>query len=65
MELPNGNRFAIAPDPHIEEQETSAGIGYHGYDNAAGSLNDEHATLRESRVLSNPALVDGDETSEG
>lgn len=56
VELANGSRYAIDPDPHEETHEMSAGIGYHGFVNSAGSIDEEHASLEESRVLSNSAL---------
>lgn len=64
LELPNGNRYAIAPDPHDDQHEMSAGIGYHGYVNPGGAVNDAYATLSQSRVLSNPALENGEDSSE-
>ena len=64
LELPNGNRYAIAPNPHDELQEMSASIGYHGYTNPGGAANDAYATLEQSRVLSNPALEDSDPSAE-
>lgn len=64
LELPNGNRYTIAPNPHDEKQEMSAGIGYHGYANSGGAANEGYATLEQSRVLSNPALDDGEDSSE-
>ena len=64
LELPNGNRYAVAPNPHDEKQEMSAGIGYHGYTNSGGAANEGYATLEQSRVLSNPALDDGEDLSE-
>jgi type VI secretion system secreted protein VgrG len=51
----------INPDLHEEPHEMGSGIGYHGYANAGGSLNAEHASLEQDRVLSNPALR-GDES---
>ena len=63
LELPNGNRYAIAPNSHEEQHEISTGIGYHGYTNSAGAVNEDRATLEQSRVLSNPALRDEDEPS--
>lgn len=56
IELANGSRYAIDPDPHEEKHEMSAAIGYHGFVNSAGSIDEEHASLEESRVLSNAAL---------
>ena len=64
LELPNGNRYAIAPNPQNEQQEMSAGIGYHGYTNSAGAVSKAYATLEQSRMRSNPSLDDGDEASE-
>ena len=64
LELPNGNRYTVAPNPHDEKQEMSAGIGYHGYTNSGGAANEGYATLEQSRVLSNPALDDGEDSSE-
>jgi type VI secretion system secreted protein VgrG len=55
IELPNGNRFVIDSNSHEELHEMSAGIGYHGFVNAAGSLNAQHASLEQDRILSNPA----------
>lgn len=56
LELPNGNRYDIDPDEHEEQHEMSAGIGYHGYVNAAGTHGEEPNSLEQSRVLANPAL---------
>jgi len=64
LELPNGNRFAIDPNPHEAQHEMSSGIGYHGYTNEGGSLNDAHASLEKSRLLSNPSVSAGDELPE-
>ncbi|WP_229215570.1 type VI secretion system Vgr family protein [Duganella sp. CY15W] len=64
LELPNGSRFAIASNPHKEQHEISSGIGYHGYVNEGGSLNEEYASLEQSRQLSNPAVGDDDEASD-
>jgi type VI secretion system secreted protein VgrG len=58
LELPNGSRFDIDPNPHEEQHEISSSIGYHGYTNEGGSLNEEHASLEQSRQLSNPAVSD-------
>lgn len=63
LELPNGTRFAIPPNSHEEQHEISSGIGYHGYKNEGGSLNDEHASLEQSRLLSNPAMSRSDEST--
>ncbi|WP_374579938.1 type VI secretion system Vgr family protein [Pseudoduganella sp.] len=56
IELPNGNRYVIDPDPHEEQHEMSAGIGYHGYLNEGGTRGDNSLTLEQCRVLANPAL---------
>ncbi|OEZ56292.1 type VI secretion system Vgr family protein [Duganella sp. HH105] len=64
LELPNGNRFAIDPNPHEAQHEMSSGIGYHGYTNEGGSLNDAHASLEKSRLLSNPSAPADDELPE-
>jgi type VI secretion system secreted protein VgrG len=61
LELPNGNRFEIAANPHEEQHEISSSIGYHGYVNDGGSLTEEHASLEQSRQLSNPAASADDE----
>ncbi|MYN42854.1 type VI secretion system tip protein VgrG [Duganella sp. FT109W] len=62
LELPNGTRFSIPSNTHEEQHELSSGIGYHGYVNEGGSLNDEHASLEQSRLLSNPAMSGDDES---
>jgi type VI secretion system secreted protein VgrG len=65
LELPNGNRFAISPNTHDEQHEISSGIGYHGYTNEGGSVTEEHASLEQSRQLSNPAgSGDGESSNE-
>lgn len=64
LELPNGNRHAIDPNPQETQPELSAGIGYHGYANSAGVLSEKCATLEQSRVLSNPALDVDDKSSD-
>ncbi|NRR34145.1 type VI secretion system tip protein VgrG, partial [Oxalobacteraceae bacterium] len=38
IELPNGGRYAVDPNPHEELHEMCAGLGYHGYHNAAGAI---------------------------
>lgn len=58
IELPGGNRFAIPSNPQTAQHEISAAIGYHGYVNAAGSLSEQHATLEQDRLISNPASDD-------
>ncbi|MRW94358.1 type VI secretion system tip protein VgrG [Duganella sp. FT80W] len=63
IELPNGNRFDIAANPHEEQHEVSASIGYHGYVNEGGSLTEEHVSLEQSRQRSNPVASDDDEPS--
>ena len=60
LELPNGNRYAIDPNPHDEPPEISSSIGYHGYVNAGGTIGDTSTTLEQSRMLSNPTLDDHD-----
>ncbi|MYN28940.1 type VI secretion system tip protein VgrG [Duganella sp. CY42W] len=62
LELPNGSRFSIPSNTYDEQHEVSSGIGYHGYVNEGGSLNDEHASLEQSRLLSNPAMSGDDES---
>lgn len=63
VELHNGNRFVVDPNPHEEQHEMSAGIGYHGHEHAAGYLNADHAALEQERLLANPALRDDDASS--
>lgn len=58
LELPNGNRYAIPSNPQTAQQETGTAIGYHGYANSAGSLSEQHATLAQDRLISNPASGD-------
>ncbi|MBJ7308833.1 type VI secretion system tip protein VgrG [Rugamonas sp. CCM 8940] len=58
LELPNGHRYAVPSKPQTELHEVSAGVGYHGYANTAGSLNEAHATREQDRMLANPVLGD-------
>jgi len=64
IELPNGNRFAICPNPQTEKHEMNAGMGFHGYVNEGGSINEDHASLEQSRVLANAALSIGGGSSQ-
>jgi type VI secretion system secreted protein VgrG len=58
IELPGGNSYVIAANPQTAQHEVSAGVGYHGYANAAGSLTNEHASLEQDRLIANPVRVD-------
>lgn len=61
VELPSGNRYAIPSTQQPAQHEVSAAIGYHGYANPAGSLSDQHATLEQDRLISNPASGDDEQ----
>jgi len=63
IELPNGSKYAIAPNPHEELHEMCAGIGYHGYNNTAGAIGEPQAPLERERVLANPSVCDDIEPS--
>ncbi len=58
LELPNGQRYAIEPDEQLEPHKISSAVGYHGYDNPGGSLNEDHAPREKDRLLANPAMRD-------
>jgi type VI secretion system secreted protein VgrG len=55
LELPNGQRFAVNPSPYEAQHELSAGMGFHGYANAGGSLSEHHSDLQEDRVMADPS----------
>ncbi|SFV09411.1 type VI secretion system secreted protein VgrG, partial [Pseudoduganella namucuonensis] len=55
LELANGQRYAIDPDEQVEQSRISAAIGFHGYQNAGGYLNDDAMSLDEDRLACNPA----------
>ncbi len=63
VELPNGDRYAIDADSHEQSHEMSAGLGYHGYANAGGSLSEEPVSFEKDRLLANPAMRTEDEQS--
>lgn len=58
LELPNGQHYVIDSGEQLEPHKVSAGIGYHGYGNAGGSIGDDEPPLEKDRLQSNPAMRD-------
>ncbi|MES2742527.1 MAG: type VI secretion system Vgr family protein [Pseudomonadota bacterium] len=59
LEFPGGQRYAVDPGAHAEGHEVGSAVGYHGYENEAGSLGDFHTGTEQDRALANPLSRDG------
>lgn len=60
LELAHGQRYVIEAGESEEQHASSAGLGYHGYQNAGGSLTDDCPSLEDDRLLSDPGVeLDG------
>lgn len=56
LELAHGQRYVIEATESDEQHQTSAGLGYHGYQNTGGSLTDDCPSLEDDRLLADPGV---------
>jgi type VI secretion system secreted protein VgrG len=56
LELVHGQRYVIDAGELDEQHLSSAGMGYHGYRNAGGSITDDCPELEQDRLLSDPGV---------